>query len=86
VTHHQETEDTTEDKCEVYNVAHHKTDLLLAKEGVEPDYKVMNGALTYSHYDWPATQLPSPMCHMAYVYEYRFIEHSVLIYKEVCSP
>ena len=31
-------EDPTEDKGEVYDVAHHKADLLLAKERVEADY------------------------------------------------
>jgi hypothetical protein len=30
-------EDTTEDKGEVYNVAHNKADLLLARERVEAD-------------------------------------------------
>jgi hypothetical protein len=57
-------------------VAHHKTDIL-AKERVEADCKVKYGALTYSRQDWSATQLPSPMCHMAYVYEYTSVEHSV---------
>ena len=31
-------EDPTEDKGKVYDVAHHKADLLLAKETVEADY------------------------------------------------
>jgi hypothetical protein len=60
-------EDATEDKGEVYNVAHHKTDLLLAKERVEANYVKSNGLkgkLTYSRNDWSATQLPSSMCHL----------------------
>ena len=36
--HIARTEDSTEDKEEVYNVAHHKADILLAKERVEADY------------------------------------------------
>ena len=40
----------------------------------------MKGALTYSRDDWSATQLPS-MCHL--VYEYKLVEHSVLIYEDV---
>ena len=31
-------EDATEDKGEVYDVAHHKTDLLLAKKRIEANY------------------------------------------------
>ena len=31
-------EDSTEDKEEVYDVAHHKADILLAKERVQADY------------------------------------------------
>jgi hypothetical protein len=36
--HIARTEDSTEDKEEVYDVAHHKADILLAKERVEADY------------------------------------------------
>jgi hypothetical protein len=35
-------EDATEDKDEVYDVAHHKADLLLAKERVQANRKVMD--------------------------------------------
>jgi hypothetical protein len=31
-------ENSTEDKSKVYNVAHHKADMLVAKERVETDY------------------------------------------------
>ena len=55
-------EDATEDKGEVYDVSHHKADLLLAKERVEACCvkQWMKGALTYSRDNWPTTELPSP--------------------------
>ena len=44
----------------------------------------MHEGLTYFRDDWSATQLPSPMCHLAWIYEYRLVEYSGLIYEDAC--
>ena len=66
ITRHISTkpEDTAEDKGEVYNVASHEADILLAKEMLKPVLNYGKNVLTCSCSDCLTTELPSLVCHL----------------------